>query len=211
MDIVTDVQTAIALKSGTSLKKMLKAIRLPYLEDKTSWSISPYTGSLIRHNKKLPDLLLETPGHIVEALKVCSDPYLCKWDSSPPANQVRPEIRCRLELINSRLHFLGNKRFFFSVLYSGISVPLFENTREAFCEIATLPEQVNNRAELCLQRSLLSVKTSNSFKKNKGVLFIGASLSSAEMHAWIIEEGAQPDFQDRTWINFRPLLAYSHF
>jgi len=27
------------------------------------------------------------------------------------------------------------------------------------------------------------------------------------MHAWIIENNSQPDFEDRAWINYRPLLA----
>jgi hypothetical protein len=27
------------------------------------------------------------------------------------------------------------------------------------------------------------------------------------MHAWIIENGTQPDPQDREWILYRPLLA----
>ena len=83
---------------------------------------------------------------------------------------------------------------------------MFEDSKSAFAEIATLKEQVLARADHCLLRSLLVAKTSKSFKKN-GVLFIGASIASAEMHAWIIESGTQPDHEDRNWINFQPLLA----
>jgi hypothetical protein len=57
-----------------------------------------------------------------------------------------------------------------------------------------------------LQRCLLAAKISSSFKKN-GVLFIGFSSSIKDMHAWIIEGNIQPDFDDRVWINYKPLLA----
>jgi len=39
------------------------------------------------------------------------------------------------------------------------------------------------------------------------VLFIGAEIATYNMHAWIIEDNEQPDFEDRVWINYRPLLA----
>jgi hypothetical protein len=58
----------------------------------------------------------------------------------------------------------------------------------------------------CLQRCLSVAKTSSSFQKS-GVIFIGALLPLREMHAWIIEDGQQPDNEDRDWINFTPLLA----
>lgn len=50
------------------------------------------------------------------------------------------------------------------------------------------------------------MKTSKTFKKD-GILFIGASLPSGKMHAWIIENGIQPDRLDRNWIMYRPMLA----
>ena len=85
---------------------------------------------------------------------------------------------------------------------------LFDNTELAFSTISkTIPEQIERRNELCLQRSLLALKTSNSFKKS-GVLFIGAALPTGNMHAWIIESKCNPDHQDREWIMYRPLLAF---
>ena len=83
---------------------------------------------------------------------------------------------------------------------------MFENSVEAFDAISKLETHIKNKNDLCLQRSLLIMKTSKSFKKN-GVLFVGASLPSGKMHAWIIENGVQPDRLDRNWIMYKPLLA----
>jgi hypothetical protein len=101
---------------------------------------------------------------------------------------------------------LGNTRFLASVFYAGWNVGLFENTRLAFAAVANLPGHKDSTNDRCLQRSLLAAKISKSFK-NSGLLFIGAEFSTGEMHAWIIENGEQPDSDDRTWINYRPLLA----
>lgn len=73
--------------------------------------------------------------------------------------------------------------------------------------IAKIPEQELFHERLCLQRSFLALKTSKTFKKN-GVLFIGASLPTGNMHAWIIEDNYQPDTLDREWIMYEPLLAF---
>lgn len=72
--------------------------------------------------------------------------------------------------------------------------------------VGGLPDQQVNRTSLCLQRSLLVAKVSQSFKE-RGVIFVGASLHTGDMHAWIIEDGEQPDAEDRDWVNYRPLLA----
>lgn len=143
---------------------------------------------------------------MVHAIESCNDPYFCSWEPNANSVKLAESDSKRLEKMNSRLHQIGNRRFWLSYIYAGFSHPIFENTKEAFSIISQLPEQVNARADHCLQRSLLAAKTSKSFSE-KGVLFIGASIASADMHAWIIEDGCQPDFEDRNWINFRPLLA----
>jgi hypothetical protein len=63
--------------------------------------------------------------------------------------------------------------------------------------------------ESCLQKALTVAKTSKKFKTH-GVLFIGAQLPLKNMHAWIIEDGIQPDQADRNWINYLPLLALAY-
>ena len=64
-------------------------------------------------------------------------------------------------------------------------------------------------AESCLQKALTVAKVSKKFKSH-GVLFIGAQLPLKSMHAWIIEDGIQPDQSDRKWINYLPLLALAY-
>jgi hypothetical protein len=40
-----------------------------------------------------------------------------------------------------------------------------------------------------------------------GVVLIGVFLPSRSLHAWIIEDGMQPDSSDKQWINFQPVAA----
>jgi hypothetical protein len=186
---------------------IIQRVNIPVEYGNAWWTISSITGSLHRYDSKPPKFFFdEIPDKVKNALEICSYPYNCFWDSTPEVKILEPSARYNLEKMNSRLHFISNRRFFLSLIYASFRSTLFESSKCAFSEIATLQEQVLARADNCLQRSLLVAKTSKSFKKN-GVLFIGASIASAEMHAWIIESGSQPDHEDRNWINFQPLLA----
>jgi hypothetical protein len=85
---------------------------------------------------------------------------------------------------------------------------MFETSFEAMSAIDRIfPGDQNT--ESCLQRALTVAKVSKKFKSH-GVLFIGAQLPLKNMHAWIIEDGIQPDRADRKWINFLPLLAIAY-
>lgn len=184
----------------------LKAIRLPVEYDNAWWTISPTTGSLIRHQIQPSSSFDPISERVAKALNICDKPFDCEWNPINKHLLLSQEKRIKLEKMNSRIHLIGNKRFWLSLMYASITTPLFPTSREAFAEIATLQEQVKARADHCFQRSLLVAKTSASFRRC-GVLLIGASLASAEMHSWIIESGSQPDHEDRNWINFQPLLA----
>ena len=185
---------------------MFWPISLPLHSRGYWWSISPLTGSLVRSNHNPCLFKTRVPEIVQRALSCCDEPYSCNWSPETITFQLSSKNVSSLEKMNSRLHRIGNKRFLLSYLYAGKSAPLFEDTKEAISAISLLPQQVTARADHCLQRSLLAAKTSKSFAKD-GVLFIGASIASADMHAWIIEAGCQPDFEDRNWINFQPLLA----
>ena len=186
---------------------ILKSIRLPVEYDNYWWTISPITGSLIRHlHKPSPSQFDPIPKELENALSICNNPFDCDWNPTSVKSSLSIDNRNKLEKMNFRLHLISNRRFYLSIMYASIKKPLFATSREAFSEIATLPEQIKARSDHCLQRSLLVAKTSASFKKY-GVLLIGASIASAEMHSWIIEAGTQPDHEDRNWINFQPLLA----
>lgn len=187
---------------------MLKAIRLPFEEDGSWWTICSLTGSLIRHTQKPAHEFDRIPENVKNALLVCSDPYLCKWTHviSEKTYESDSSKFDALVKMHDRLLRISNRRFLMLKLYASYKQPLFETTYQAMGFISQIPEQLHNREERCLQRSLLAAKTSKSFQEH-GVLFIGAMTTNSDMHAWIIENDSQPDHEDRGWINYRPLLA----
>lgn len=169
------------------------------------WYVSPYSGNLIK-SSACPIFFKKRSPRIELALDLCDDPYKCAWSSQKNIVNLPKEVCNQIINANKFLFKLGNKKFLLSILYSKIRNPIFENTQDAFSYIAELEGHKNEIADRCLQRSLLAAKFSKSFKE-KGVIFIGAETSSGEMHAWILENGSQPDFEDRSWVNYRPLLA----
>ncbi len=186
---------------------MLKVVGLPYETRGAWWTLSPLTGSLLRHHQR-PNAseFRPVPPVVSEAVWYCNHPFSCQWHPGSTSVRTTRRAEAALDRMHRRLLWLGNRRFLLSVWYGSLGAPLFDTTREAMSAIAKLPDQRAQRTKLCLQRSLLAAKTSRSFR-GRGVLFIGAQLASADMHAWIIEGGAQPDHEDRSWINYHPLLA----
>ena len=123
-----------------------------------------------------------------------------------PVSNSKAEID--LKKIYSRLSYLRKKSFLLSVFYTSLRRSLYETSFEAMSDISHLfPE--DQYAESCLQKALTVAKVSKKFKSH-GVLFIGAQLPLKSMHAWIIEDGIQPDQADRRWINYLPLLALAY-
>ena len=185
----------------------MKHIKIPYSFGKFFYEISHFTGELLQYDSLLKGVSL--PKKISDALIVCNNPYLIRTDicesqfSSPSLLTIK-----KINKMHDWFLFMGNQKFYISLLYSRFRKPLFENTFHAFTAIRNhIPLQVENKNKLCLQRSLLALKTSKSFKES-GVLFIGASLPTGNMHAWIIESNSNPDLQDREWIMYKPLLAF---
>ena len=172
------------------------------------WTLCPFTGNLLKY-KTLPHLKSKPPAKISEALTVCDDPYKCYMSAEVSAGSFSKQTQFLLERMHSRLQLIGNKRFFLSRLYASMRQPLFGTTQSALNAISKLPAQQECRDKLCLQRSLLAIKVSRSFPIT-GVFFIGVQLATLEMHAWIIEDQSQPDYEDRSWINYRPILAMSY-
>ena len=194
------------LASGEKLNLfgMLRFRKLPYHDGNFLWEISSMNGSLLRSEH--PSFKIkELPVKVIQALECINHPYQIKWHHTPLIREISIEDKLKIDKFNRFFFNLNNNRFFLSVIYSFINARKFQTTREAFSYISTLPDHKYG-SENCFQRSLLAAKTSASFQK-KGVLFIGAELATFNMHAWIIEDNEQPDFEDRVWINYRPLLA----
>ena len=184
----------------------MKVRILPYKVKNHSFYISPLTGKLYKVDKHI---LTNTrvDEKLKKALNAVGNPY--SFEVQKPNDSSKEfDIKAlnKLSKFNDKLLKIGNNNFFLSRIYARLNNILFENSVEAFDAISKLETHIKNKNDLCLQRSLLIMKTSKSFKKN-GVLFVGASLPSGKMHAWIIENGVQPDRLDRNWIMYKPLLA----
>lgn len=146
------------------------------------------------------------PKKVVNALEYCNNPYMCKVNSEPEI--IYSEDRQnRLIGIYNKFIKIDNNRFYFNRIYSSFKNYLFLDTHEAIANIWYLPIKTDLKRQMCLQRTFLAAKISESFE-SKGIIFIGAFLPTGNMHAWIIEDGTQPDSNDRVWINYRPLLAF---
>ena len=146
------------------------------------------------------------PTRVTEALSLVMLPFSCSSPWPAPKVYVDPCKVKKLQEMHTRLLAIGNRRFLLSIAYASISRPLFATTREAMAAVGGLSDQQADRTSLCLQRSLLVAKVSRSFE-TRGVIFVGASLHTGDMHAWIIEDREQPDAYDREWVNYSPLLA----
>jgi hypothetical protein len=173
------------------------------------WWISRWTGSLLKSQFE-PSFIIsrDTPLKIQSALEIIKKPYKCCLPLES-FHEIPLHKQALTERYYKNLASIGSGWFFPSVFYASMIDPIYDSTIEAMTAISSIDDERINRFDRCLQRTLTAVKTSKSFKRD-GVLFIGALLESLEMHAWIIEEGSQPDLQDRNWINYRPLIAISH-
>jgi len=84
-----------------------------------------------------------------------------------------------------------------------IKFPSSQYAVEIFNKIYASPIQ---QRVLCLSSTLFIIATSKSFKKN-GTAFIGVFLPSKKMHAWVIENGCNPDSSDEIWLSYQPVVA----
>ncbi len=186
---------------------MLRAWSLPVPMGGAIYYVSSLSGSLVRYSGK-PDcrsFAKTLPNRVRSALQLCDEPYECS-PPQPLSYYEHAESLRRLKSINERFERIGIGNFFLLRLYAGIATPVFASTAEALGAIQQTGGHDERWNRSCLIRGLLVSKTSQSFRQN-GVLFIGAFLPMGEMHAWIIEGNQQPDPRDRSWVNYRPLLA----
>jgi hypothetical protein len=184
----------------------MKVTILPFRDKEHYYYISPFNGKLYKVDNDV-FRKYNIDEKLKKALFVVDNPF--SIDALHPENnytQIDEEAFKKICLYHNILLKIGNEHFFVSRIYASYRRHLFNNSVEAFDAISRIEKQKEFNNELCLQRSFLVMKTSKSFS-NGGVLFIGASFPSGKMHAWIIENGVQPDRLDRNWIMYRPLLA----
>jgi hypothetical protein len=184
----------------------MKVTILPFQDKEHCLYISPFSGKLYKVDNDV-FRKQKTDEKLKKAMYVVDNPFSIEaLHPNKCFTQVDDLVFKKLNSYHNILLKLGNEYFLPSRIYASFRRPLFNSSIEAFDAITRIEKQKKYKNELCLQRSLLVMKTSKSFRDN-GVLFIGASFPSGKMHAWIIENGVQPDRLDRNWIMYRPLLA----
>jgi hypothetical protein len=186
--------------------QFMKVTILPFRDKENYYYISPFNGKLYKVDN---DVFRKNniDEKLKKALYVVDNPF--SYEALHPENyctHIDAENYKKICLYHNLLLKIGNEHFYLSRIYASFRSYLFNSSVDAFDAISKIEKQKEYKNELCLQRSLLVIKTSKSFRNN-GVLFIGASFPSGKMHAWIIENGFQPDRLDRNWIMYRPLLA----
>ena len=184
---------------------MLKTTIIPVNGFGCWWTVSPFTGSLMRHANK--PLVQDKIGRSVQnALDLCDNPFLVRPNIFNSATDRSKAFEATINSMVTRSYFVQRLPFFIRLMYCASSHILTSDSVLAMDAINSINS--NLRFGHCLQKTLLVAKISEKFQEN-GVLLIGCNLPTAEMHAWIIEGNTQPDSLDRIWINYRPLLAIS--
>lgn len=180
----------------------------------SGWVVHPLSGSLLKTSAENVSRFQSPrlPPIVHNGLVQCDEPYLLK----PPRNILSdPNLDWSEDGINTlQIHkyFKRMKQyrafnFFASVVYASLPKPCFRDSRAAMKALNALDQSETH--DTCLEKCLTAAKCSTSFR-NKGVVYIGAHLPLQAMHAWIIEDGCQPDDNDRQWVNFVPLMAIAH-
>jgi hypothetical protein len=145
---------------------------------------------------------------VENALRFVDHPYDLTPVPAKTPDLINKAPNKKAQVIYSRLRKISNKNFLTSIVYSSFKRHIFNHTSEAFEFLAGLPSE-SDIQDNCFQKALFVAKTSKSFYDN-GVIFVGAQVPTAQMHAWVIEGDYQYDYSDRVWVNYTPLLAITY-
>lgn len=183
----------------------MKFISLPINFNKKTYALNPVFGMLLEFEKNNIDKTIAIPKKIIEALDYCNNPYSLTIIESESIKYPQLININALKLYSNLIIGINKLNFGLGKFSSNIGLPVFDNATHSINFFRNnKPGVIQN--DLCLPRSLFAASTSQLFKE-KGVIFIGVSLPSNLMHAWIIEDGKQPDPFDTMWINFQPVAA----
>jgi hypothetical protein len=182
----------------------MKFISLPIYFNKKQYQMNSFFGILFEfenaQNKKII-----TPKKITDAIGYCNNPYTLTNIDFREINNIQNIKKNTLRFYSNLLININKLNFGLGRFCSSFGQPVFNNASTSISFFRNYkPGAIQN--DLCLPRSLFAASTSKIFKE-KGVIFIGVSLPSNLMHAWIIEDGKQPDPSDTMWINFQPVAA----
>ena len=183
----------------------MKFISLPIHFDEKRYELNPFLGMLLEFEKYNQNIEIKQSEKLTEALGYCNNPYTLTKNESINIKNTPPFTNNTLKFYSSLLINSNKLNFGLGRFCSNFGQPVFDNASKSISFFRShKPGKIQN--DLCLPRSLFAGSTSKLFK-DKGVIFIGVSLPSNLMHAWIIEDGKQPDTEDNMWINFQPVAA----
>jgi hypothetical protein len=180
-------------------------ISLPITYREKLYKMDPYLGLLLELEKYDFDLKIKQPKKLYNALGYCNNPYELKLSESISFERKSVLHRKTLIIYLECLIKIIKLNFGIGRWFTFFGQPSFENAEQAILFFRK-NKSGNIQDDLCLSRSLFAASTSKKFKE-KGVIFIGVFLPSKSMHAWVIEDGIQPDLNDNIWINFQPVAA----
>ena len=183
----------------------MKFIRLPIHFEEKRYELNPLFGMLLEFEKNNQNLVIKMPKKLTEALEYCNNPYALKKHESISKKPTSIYVTKTLKLYSNLLININKLNFGLGRVFTVFGKPVFDNASMSISFFRNnKPGIIQN--DLCLPRTLFAASTSKIFKE-KGVIFIGVSLPSNLMHAWIIEDGKQPDPFDTMWMNFQPVAA----
>jgi hypothetical protein len=180
----------------------MRFINLPYEFNSYKFILSKWTGNLFICNDDYKYKIDYIPEKVKYALEKCNNPYSISLYKKSDENLLQSEKKDKIAL---RMLKISRVNFFIAIYYASIKKNLFSDSIESIKYFNNLLLQFNTN-DLCLPRSLFSAKTSKAFNIY-GVIFIGVYLPSRSMHAWVIENGMQPDSSDNIWHHYRPIAA----
>lgn len=181
----------------------MQFVSLPLIFKESQYFISELSGDLIIKAKEQGLSTCRFSEKLINALSLCDNPYKLDFSTSSPKSFLSTSSRIRYKAY--LMIYLCKINFFLAQKYASLYHRHFCDSSEAieYFHSVTGNDEINN---LCLPRTLFAAKTSEIFE-NDGVIFIGAFLPSRSMHAWIIENGIQPDLRDNIWHQYRPIAA----
>jgi hypothetical protein len=179
----------------------MKFASLPIYQNKTVYFLNSFSGSLLSKETEIQKKPKEIHSEkVIAAIKQCNNPYLLNIEKISSESSIS-----RPYLINygRRLTNACTSAFWLARAITFFGKPAFKTTSDAIMAYRKM-YFYEDQNDLCLPRTLFAASTSKTFKKH-GVVFIGVFLPSRNMHAWIIEDGLQPDPYDTMWINYQPV------
>lgn len=175
----------------------------PYSTGEKKYFLCPWSGDLLIEQSKKETETRKSSEKILKLRSLCDNPYTIK-KLDYTCNHIF-DIFINLRINSILLIYLCRFNFFLARKYAQFKWPAFRDSVEAIEYFHSIsPELEVNK--LCLPRSLFCAQTSQAFKEN-GAIFIGVFLPTRSMHAWVIENGMQPDRRDNIWHQYRPIAA----